>query len=241
MAKVKCITDKFIQYEWVWTESIQQSIWNKNQTHLYCMSPMSLLWLICFIFALNSSIVRHLKKWLSTWNQTTKSCKMTHWYCISLHVSDLINFICTLNSPILGDLYRNGYQPETKQQNVAYLQIHTKLTWSSLEKKWNAVQISVMAVWVSVNSKYSTNVKKNHSFVLYETHLVLWLKFASLIYPDLTHPYLGIEMVINLNTEIVINLKLRHEKLNNVDQSNVKSQMQIHMSLCKIMNTDESQ
>ena len=34
------------------------------------------------------------------------------------------------------------------------------------------------------------------------------------------------EMVINLNTEIVINLKLRHEKLNSVDQSNVKSQMQ---------------
>ena len=51
---------------------------------------------------------------------------MTHWYWMNLHVSDLITFICTLNSPILGDLCRNGYQPETKQQQVAYLQIHTK-------------------------------------------------------------------------------------------------------------------
>ena len=43
---------------------------------------------------------------------------MTHWYCISL--SDLIT-TCTLTSPIFGTFMRNGYQPETKQQEDAYL------------------------------------------------------------------------------------------------------------------------
>ena len=45
---------------------------------------------------------------------------------------------------------------------------------------------------------------------------------------------------------MVINQKLRYEKLNNVDQSNAKSQMlkvkcNSHISFCKIMGTEESQ
>ena len=44
--KVKCITDKFLWYRWVRTESIQQSIWNKNDSFVL----HELLWLICFFF-----------------------------------------------------------------------------------------------------------------------------------------------------------------------------------------------
>ena len=57
---------------------------------------------------------------------------MTHWYCISL--SDLITFICNLTSPILGDFYRSGCQPETKQQKVAYLNYSHKIAPVNLEK-----------------------------------------------------------------------------------------------------------
>ena len=52
-----------------------------------------------------------------------------------MSLSDLITIICNLTSVILGDFYRNGYQPETKQQKVAYLKMHTKLNRSVLEKK----------------------------------------------------------------------------------------------------------
>ena len=128
--KVICSADKFMQYGWVWKETIRQSIRNKNDS----FALHELLWQIFFISKLTTSIVGHLKKWSSTWNQATKSCmdylksqsgqstkcqmqfrwvfkenvqqseiKMTHWYCISL--SDLITFTCTLTSPILGDFY----------------------------------------------------------------------------------------------------------------------------------------
>ena len=59
-----------MQYGWVWTESIQQSIWNKNDSFVL----QELLWLIFYISKLTSSIVGHLKKWSSTWNPATKSC-----------------------------------------------------------------------------------------------------------------------------------------------------------------------
>ena len=53
--------------------------------------------------------------------------KMIHWYCISL--SDLNYWGETL--------MRNGYQPETKQEEDAYLKIQTAL----IPNKSNVVQL----------------------------------------------------------------------------------------------------
>ena len=101
-----------------------------------------------------------------------------------------------------------------------------------------------MAVWVSVNSKYPRNMNKNDSFVLHETNVVLWLKFATLIYPDLTHRYLGIFTEIYDNQPEHRNSSQPETEAWKVKQcGSVKCQKPnaIHMSLCKIMSTDESQ
>ena len=96
---------------------------NKNNSFV----PHELLLLICLWLSgqgTKSQMAQYRSVFTENFQQS--EIKMNHWYCMNLHVSDLITFICTLNSPILGDLCRNGYQPETKQQQVAYLQIHTK-------------------------------------------------------------------------------------------------------------------
>ena len=54
------------------------------------------------------------------------------------------------------------------------MQIYKKIGLVSFRKnEMQSVRISVMTVWVSTNSKYSTILSKNDSFVCHEPHVVL--------------------------------------------------------------------
>ena len=132
---------------------------------------------------------------------------------LHVHVSDLLYLYPDLTHT--GDFYRNGYQSETKQQNNAYLKIQTKLTWSIDNKVKCNTDNFMQYGWV-----WTENIQQLKWLICtaLATNVVLCL--ICFINLPLPHPYLGIF------AEMVINQKLRHDKLNNVDQSNAKSQMQ---------------
>ena len=152
--------------------------------------------------------------------------KLTHWYCKNSHVSDLITYICTLNLAILGDLCRNGYRSETKQQKIVYLQIHKKLTWSIYKKEWNAV--SLIAVCIN----------KNGSFVQHELHWVLWL-ICFIYLPCPLSSLLG-DVYRNGNQPEHRNSKqpeIETWKVEYCGSVKCQTSIAIYLSLCKIMST----
>ena len=132
----------------------------------------------------------------------------------------------TLTSPILGDIYRNGSLPETEQQKGVYLNSQTTLTRSMYEKVNCSTGKFMQYGWVWTENIQQSGIKMTHLYCKsYSDWFTVFLPWP--------HPYLGIF------AEMVIDLKPGHEKLNNVDQSNVKSQIQYIWVYA--MSTDESQ
>ena len=113
-----------LQISFYGIDESEQKVFNNRSgikmTHLYCMNYSD--WFAFFISILTASIVGLLQNgYQPDLNQTTKKhCgsgqgtksqmqdrmslyrklsaiwkKITHWYCMNLHASDLITFICT--------------------------------------------------------------------------------------------------------------------------------------------------
>ena len=122
-------------------------------------------------------------------------------------------FIYILTSPILGTFTEMviNMKPNNKTIHIWKFQQN----WpGQLIIKWNAIQITLCSIigWV-----WTENIQQLKWLIC--TALATCSTLPDLLY-YLPHPYLGIF------AEMVINQKPRHEKLNNVDQSNAKSQMQ---------------
>ena len=103
---------------------------NKNNSFVL----HELLLLICLWLSGQGTKSQMQYRSVFTENFQQSEIKMNHWYCMNLHVSDLITFICTLNSPILGDLCRNGYQPELNNNKLHTCRF-TQNDLVNLEKK----------------------------------------------------------------------------------------------------------